>query len=287
MSVAQILVPVTGSMRDGVALATAFEAARPFNAHVKVLFVHADPREAIPYSDMPLSSEIAQQLVDTADTLAKAAAKSARTTLAKVAGEAGVKIVADPRRAASVTVSYKEVVGHLPACVAEEARLCDLVVFPALAKGDTAIHDSFIAALTKTERPTLLCAAAGAKHVGRKIAIGWDGGIAAAHALTAALPYLAKAEAIEILSVRHLASPERGSDEVGAYLGMHGLGCSQRLIEQGQGNVADILLEAATNSGCDLLVIGGYGHSRLGETIFGGVTRSIVSHPSVPILMMH
>ena len=51
--------------------------------------------------------------------------------------------------------------------------------------------------------------------------------------------------------------------------------------------VSDMLVDAATGSGYDLLVVGGYGHSRLMESIFGGVTEGIVSHAELPILMVH
>ena len=47
------------------------------------------------------------------------------------------------------------------------------------------------------------------------------------------------------------------------------------------------MLETAADDGCDMLVAGGYGHSRLMESIFGGVTEHIVSHPKIPVFMMH
>ena len=58
-------------------------------------------------------------------------------------------------------------------------------------------------------------------------------------------------------------------------------------VERGERNVAEVLLETAANDGCDMLVAGGYGHSRLMESIFGGVTEHIVSHPKIPVLMVH
>ena len=287
MSFAKIVVPVTGAGRDRYALATAFAAAKPFNAHVVALFVQADPREAVPYGELPLSPDIIQDLIDTAADLKKASSKSARSTLATLASEAEIRIIGVPRRDEAVTVSYEEVTGHLPRALDRAARLCDLVVFPPIREtDDPEIQDGFIRALTKLERPVLLSAEKPPEQIGRKVAVGWDGGIACAHALMSAMPYLENAKAVEILSVQDVAVPGT-ADDVGAYLALHGVSCAQRAIPRGERSVAEALLETAAEDGFDMLVAGGYGHSRLMESIFGGVTEHIVSHPKVPVFMMH
>ena len=287
MSFAKIVVPVTGAGRDRYALATAFAAAKPFNAHVVVLFVQADPREAVPYGELPLSPDIIQDLIDTAADLKKASSKSARSTLATLASEAEIRIIGVPRRAEAVTVSYEEVTGHLPRALDRAARLCDLVVFPPIREtDDPEIQDGFIRALTKLERPVLLSAEKPPEQIGRKVAVGWDGGIACAHALMSAMPYLENAKTVEILSVQDVAVPGT-ADDVAAYLALHGVSCAQRAIPRGERSVAEALLETAAEDGFDMLVAGGYGHSRLMESIFGGVTEHIVSHPKVPVFMMH
>lgn len=288
MSFVKILVPVAGAARDRFALATAVAAAKPFGAHVVALFVHADPREVVPYGELPLSPDIVQDLIDTAADLEKAASKAARSTLATLAAEAGIRIVGAPQKTDAVTVSYEEVNGHLSRALDREALLCDLVVFPPIREtDDPEIQDGFVRALTKLERPVLLSAEKPPERIGRKVAVGWDGSVACAHALMSALPYLEKAEAIEILTVEETPRNGRGAQSVAAYLALHGLSCSQRLLARGGRSVAEVLLETAADDGCDLLVAGGYGHSRLMESIFGGVTEHIVSHPKIPVFMMH
>ena len=288
MSFVKILVPVAGAGRDRFALATAFAAAKPFNAHVVALFVHADPREAVPYGELPLSPDIVQDLIDTAADLENASSKSARSTLATMAAEAGIRIVDAPQKSDGVTVSYDEVTGHLPKALDRDALLCDLVVFPPIREtDDSEVQDGFIRTLTKLERPVLLSAEKPPERIGRKVAVGWDGGVACAHALMSALPYLEKAETIEILTVQNGFHLGRGAESVAAYLALHGLSCTQRVLARGERSVAEVLLETAAGDGCDMLVAGGYGHSRLMETIFGGVTEHIVSHPKLPVFMMH
>ncbi len=288
MPFVKILVPVAGVARDRFALATAFAAARPFNAHVVALFVHADPREAVPYGELPLSPDVVQDLIDTADDLEKASSKAARSTLATMTAEAGIRIVSAPQRTDAVTVSYQEVTGHLPRALDREGRLCDLVVFPPIREtDDPEVQEAFVRTLTKLERPVLLSAEKPPQEIGRRVAVGWDGSIACAHALTAALPYLEKAEAVDVLSIQDAPSHGNGTGEVAAYLALHGIASTRRVIARGEDSIAETLLNAAAAEGFDMLVAGGYGHSRLMESIFGGVTEHIVSHPKIPVFMMH
>lgn len=287
MPFVKILVPVAGVARDRFALATAFAAAAPFNAHVVAMFVHADPRESVPYGELPLSPDIVQDLIDTAADLEKASSKAARSTLASLAAEAGLRIVSKPERKDAVTVSYEEIREHLPRALDRAARLCDLVVFPPIRETDEpAVQDAFIRTLTKVGRPVLLSAEHCPKTIGKRIAVGWDGSVASSHALTAALPFLRRAEKIEVITIQNGVLPGNGSD-VAAYLALHGLSCETRVLPRGDASIAEVLLDTAANQGFDLLIAGGYGHSQIVESIFGGVTEHIVSHPMIPVLMMH
>lgn len=287
MAFVKILVPVAGVARDRFALATALAAAKPFNAHVVALFVHADPRESVPYGELPLSPDIVQDLIDTAADLEKASSKAARATLASMAAEAGLRILSKPERGSTVTLSYEEMREHLPRALDKAARLCDLVVFPPIRETDEPeVQDAFIRTLTKVGRPVLLSAEHCPQSVGKRIAVGWDGSIVSAHALTAALPFLTRAEKIEVLTVQNGALPGNGKD-VAAYLALHGLSCTTTVVPRGEASTAEALVDTAANQGFDLLVCGGYGHSQIVESIFGGVTEHIVSHPMIPVLMMH
>ena len=288
MSISKILVPVTGSKRDDVALRTAFAAARPFNAHVAALFVHPDTRETIPYVGVPLSPQVIQDLVDSADEIARAASKAARATLAVVADEANVPILGSPERRDGVTASYAEKSGLFLNRLEEAAILSDLIVFPPIGHGDNPdVHDGFTRILTKSGRPVLLSPEKPPSVVGQKVALGWDGGMAAAHALTAALPYLEKANEVHVLSIGRARQPHGDVEAVKAYLTLHGIAARADVVDGGTRAVSEVLLEHALRNGYDLLVIGGYGHSRMLEAMIGGVTQHIASQPGLPVFMMH
>ena len=288
MTIVKILAPLTGARHDEITLATAFQAAKPFGAHVEVLFVHRDPREAIPYSEAPLSPDVIQEIVDEAEELRKKAAEAARRSFSTATAEFGVTILETPALLNNVTASYRETIGHLATILANAAILSDLVVIPPVTKeSDGEIHGALVRVLTKVGRPVLLSANEKPAHLGKKIAIGWDGRDAAAKALVAALPILKKAETVELFSVGTLRSEDTSLAEARQYLALHDIACAERVIERVSHPIADTLLDAARKGGYDLLVVGGYGHSRLVESIFGGVTESIVSHASLPILMVH
>jgi nucleotide-binding universal stress UspA family protein len=79
---------------------------------------------------------------------------------------------------------------------------------------------------------------------------------------------------------------EPGAD-VARWLAGHGCTVAVEVVEPGKEGVAAALTEAARRDGCDLMVMGGFGHSRLRESIFGGVTTTMVDRPPLPLLLAH
>jgi nucleotide-binding universal stress UspA family protein len=294
MSIARIIVPVTGTERDAAALAAAFAAAKPFNAHVLAMIVHPDPRLSVPFMGAPLAPQVVQSLVDATAEVNVTATKAARASLAVTARTAGVEIVDNPRKTEAVTCSFAEMEGFFAGSIAKAARLSDLVVFGPIATADGPdVNECFVEILTKTDKPVLLSANGGRKLT-RSIAVAWDGGASACHAITGALPFLKRAEAVTIL---HVGEPLQDSQsgfsirtslgELKEYLSLHGVTPAVQNFEGGTKSTGEALLDAALAVGADMLVMGGYGHSRLRETIFGGVTAHIRWHAELPVLMVH
>lgn len=287
MSIAKIIAPVTGEKRDFIVLATALAVAKLFNAHVIALLIRPDPWTVVPYSGVPMSTLLTQSLIDEATMIAEQAGKRARLTFHQQAESVGAKVLAKPARMAELSCSFREAHGYLPHLVADAAQLSDLVVFGPLSLLDgDAINDAFLDTLTKTDRPVLIAEQPPARMV-CNVAVAWDGSVAASHAVTAALPYLKHAEAIDILTVRKSGAPHRKIDELSEYLFLHGLSCTEHAICSDEGNIYHELMEHALNRNTDLLVMGGYGHSHLRESLFGGVTADARWHATIPTLMMH
>lgn len=293
MTIAKIIVPVTGADRDHAVLAAAFAAAKPFNAHVVALLVHADPRMVVPFTSAPLRPDIMQNMIDTAAELNVVATKAVRATLAEAAKKAGADIVACPIRGNAVTCSFVEMEGFFAGSVAKAARLSDLAVFgPIAAANGPDVNECFVEILTRTDKPVLLSANCESRLT-HHVAVAWDGNGAACHAVTGALPFLKRAENVTVLHIGEaLKYSEDGYSnrtslgELKEYLGLHGVGAAVRNFEQETKTTGEAVLDAATSVEADLLVMGGYGHSHLRETLFGGVTAHIRAHASLPILMV-
>ena len=122
-----------------------------------------------------------------------------------------------------------------------------------------------------------------------KVMVCWDGSRPAARAIGDAVPMLERAKAIEIVVVT--GERDKSGEITGAnmkrHLARHGINVEIKRIAAGSADVQTAILAHAADSGADLIVMGGYGHSRLREFILGGVTRSILKSMPVPVLMSH
>jgi nucleotide-binding universal stress UspA family protein len=122
-----------------------------------------------------------------------------------------------------------------------------------------------------------------------QVMICWDGSRPAARAIADAMPFLERATAIDVVIV---ASGREKSDEIpgvdmGEHLARHGLKVEVKRIVSTDVDVPNTILSHAADSGADLIVMGGFGHSRLREFVLGGATRGILAAMTVPVLMSH
>ncbi len=147
-------------------------------------------------------------------------------------------------------------------------------------------------AFMSTGRPTLVVPYIGARQIPpRQVICSWDGSREAARAIRDALPLLAMATSVCVMVV----DPERLGGRVGeqpgadiaTFLARHGIRVEVKTESAAGLDVGDVLLSAASDDGADLIVMGGYGHSRLREIVFGGTTAHMLAHMTVPVLLSH
>lgn len=128
----------------------------------------------------------------------------------------------------------------------------------------------------------------------KQVVVAWDGSRQAGRAIIDAMPLLQRATTVNIVLVNAgekkskfaaIHGQEPGAD-IGAFLARHGVATNVRQIVTNT-SVSDALLNEVSDSQTDLIVMGGYGHSRLREWILGGTTREILEGMSVPVLMSH
>ncbi len=146
--------------------------------------------------------------------------------------------------------------------------------------------------LLQAGRPLLLVPYAGRfDTVGQNVLIAWTETRESARAVHDAMPLLAGAKQVTALTIvdgRHApVGAEPPAAELARHLERHGIhATAQRSVTEDIPD-ADALLSYTCDIGADLLVMGGYGHSPMRERVLGGVTRSLLRHMTVPVLMSH
>jgi nucleotide-binding universal stress UspA family protein len=122
------------------------------------------------------------------------------------------------------------------------------------------------------------------------IVVGWKETREARRAVLDALPFLQEATRVtivEICSPGEEATAQNQLDDVAKYLSRHRISGGPRVILQQEGSGAAQLVKLAEDEKADLLVTGAYGHSRLGEWVFGGMTRDLLATSPICCLMSH
>ena len=125
----------------------------------------------------------------------------------------------------------------------------------------------------------------------KRVMIAWDASVEASKAVRDAIGPMKTADEMHAVLIDPVPSfeghgPEPGAD-LAAYLGRHGITATvHRLPKEGK-ETGELLRRTATDLGADLIVMGGFGHSRLRERIFGGTTTSMMKNVVVPVLMAH
>ena len=122
-----------------------------------------------------------------------------------------------------------------------------------------------------------------------RVMVCWDGSRAATRAIADSLPFLQKAKKVEVIIVATKAgrTDELPGVDLGQHLARHGLEIDIKRITSPDTDVPSTILSHAADSSADMIVMGGYGHSRLREFILGGATRGILESMTVPVLMSH
>ena len=288
MAYRKIVVPVTGGPRDTAVTKAALEIAKTFESWTTALFVRPDVSEVLPYLGEGISAGVVQEILDASAEAAKKSGQVAKTSVAGAAAEVGVPLQDGPPIGGNASVSFRVRQGVMSDVYYEEACLADLFVFDGAAIPEMPnLRDALETVLLSARRPVMLMPAQPWGHIGAKIAVAWDGGLAASHAVTSAMPWLKRARAVEILSVGPGATATAEMDRLRDYLRVQGVSAVEHSLTPGDLGAGAAIVDAAQRAGADLLVMGGYGHSRLRELILGGVTRHVLNNVTMPVFMAH
>lgn len=180
---------------------------------------------------------------------------------------------------------------HVNKTVIDAARRSDLTV---LGQHDPAHRDGRAPAdlveqvVVNAGRPALVVPYAGAfETVGRRVLIAWNGGREAARAANDAIPLIQGAEAVTVMAINPQGAGPLDGSGLCDHLSCHGITASRELLSVKDIGVADYVLSHCADMSADLLVMGAFGHYGFPYMLRGGVTRDILAHMTVPVLLAH
>jgi nucleotide-binding universal stress UspA family protein len=284
-----ILVAATGSDSDTAVFAAALAIARPFAAHLDMVHVRQDPVAlAVAMTTEAGGGALATGLIEQLEKDARDRERKAHEIFTRFCRSARLKAVSAPPRtsAAAPSAEWHVETGEEPRWMATYAVAADLIIAPRGA-GEVALAQATLeAVLLESGRPILIPAAAAIPAKLARIAIAWKPTPQAARAVAAAMPFLAQAREVVVATVEEAADRSDDADRLARHLAWHGVAATTRLLKPGAGGAAATLLAAIADH-ADLLVMGGYGHSRLREWVFGGFTQSVLADAPLPVLIAH
>lgn len=256
--------------------AAAVSVARQLDAELHALTLEAD----IP----AVSNALSNLLMKLPDMIQEAEQLSARRAAELLAA---VRAAAAPE---NVLVTTNTVRGHLPILpelVAKHARYHDISLI-GWSDENPATRMLAEAVVFGSGRPTLLIPETLSAIRLDHVAIAWDAGRAAARALADARPLLERASAVSVVVI---TDEKPLSAEAGKTLADHlqrlGLPAWLQTCQLGGAGIAEALQTGATGIGADVLVMGGFGHSRLRDFVLGGATEGVLANLKMPVLLSH
>jgi len=273
-----IYFPVLAGEVADAGLAVACDLAREHDAHlVVVVCISAVTPIVAAWSTYPMAVY---------DTLAEAAQVSSSRLLAAIRerlSKAGVSFEAHVSDTVWMTTSE---------IAAVHARYCDITVFGRLAGLDARVESGYFSdLLLQSGRPLLMVPANPATHGTDTAVIGWKPTREATRALHDAQPLLQRMKTVQVVlvapKVGDLQHGELPGADIAAHLARHGMRVDVVEAPRLQDSTGATLLRHAREQGAALLVVGGYGHRRMRESVFGGVTRTLFDQADMPVLFSH
>jgi nucleotide-binding universal stress UspA family protein len=282
----QILASVDGTDKDRAVLDYALQVALHFASHIDVLHVRFDVHGG---ASMGTGYErrIDRLLGISVERAAAEAAMRAHRHFDEWQARCNLPLRDIGSAIREPSTRWREIVGSESEVIALLGRLSDLIIIPrpsehsssfSLMAAETALFD--------TCRPVLMVPDGAPTNLLSRPLIAWNGSLEAARAVGFALPFLAECED----GVGIFTAPERkhrtDSDELLYYLSWHAIIAERISVEDARPIGTSLLAHASTNQ-AGLIIMGAYTHGHYRQFLFGGVTRHVMEHAAIPILLAH
>ena len=287
-----VLVPLSGTDADRTAEQAAIAVGKAFGAHLIALHVQRDVRTdiaALASADMGMATGL-DSIMARMEGDAAAREKNAEESWRAACTAAGIPIAEQPNGQTGATQEFVSETGEEADWLAEHGRVADLILVGRQRDGDMLDMEPMEAALMDTGKPVLIAAEKGLPVLDGTVAIAWKNTREAAGAVAAALPFIRHAKRVVVFSVEEdgvADTVDKSHLRLVRALRWHNANTGSQVLRRDSQPAVRALLDALVREKCDLLVMGGYGHTRLREAVFGGFTRAVLEDAPIPVLMAH
>lgn len=292
MALKDILVSTDATSVGEARLRLAMDLARTSRGHLAAVYPYVEPRRLRSAAGVEFGAAAAPGVL-TGGAAPEAA--GIEDTREADRAEAAGRLFASEMRRNGITGEWHLLGEDDGEALIELAKAADLVVLgqlPREGRVDGAARFRPDSLLMEAGRPVLVIPYAGSfPAVGQRVLVAWDGTREAIRAMNDAMPLFSEGAEVTVL---HVAAQQAALDRVrpaleraAGHLRRHGFAAKGEESLKGSIAVSDVLLSRAADLGADLIVAGGYHHSPLREAVLGGVTRDLLAHMTVPVLMSH
>ena len=287
MTMRGILVHVDEHRALHSVLTCALLAARRFDSQIDGLHARPGAPRIIPVA--PEGAFIpASEIVEDLERADRDLDRQLRERFDAFMREHGVPAVASVLPGAEVAAAWRDeaVAGY--EALGSTGRAYDLIaVARPLPGAAVPSMNALEAALFESGRPVLIAPPTPPGKLGDVVVVAWNGSTETARTIALAMPFLAKAETVVVLSVEDGMVPGPTGGEIAHGLMRNGIAAKTQQIRAGDRAVGAAILDQCRELGADLLLKGAYTHSRLRQMIFGGATSHILGAAELPVIMAH
>ncbi|MGI9386520.1 MAG: universal stress protein [Methyloligellaceae bacterium] len=278
MSIKRILLPIDDMHDDKHVADAAFSVAQNHDAEIQGLLAQPHDWQNEWFDSYGLSASELAEL--NAQVKQKAQEAIERATKA---------FDVHASRHPMVTSEFHSHEGRMVDIVTRHAYAADLTVIGT--QGNFGDHFWFTvsdSALFRSGHPVLVVPSRPVHdNLGSRILIAWKDGKEAARAVSASLPFIARAQEVSLVTVTDDEDFRRSLETMEKYLSLHRADVTLNIIKPGDAAIGKTLVDAAAEKPGTILVMGAYGRRRWEERIFGGATEYVLNNTDVPVLMAH
>ena len=286
MSLRCLLVPTAPGLDATHRLDAALRLGRRLDGHIAVCFMAAGPEHV-----MASMASLVPVDCATVDAIARGVSEAAaegKAALQAWCEREGVPFMSSGGRLDATFATWTELSGEVEPLLTLAGRVNDLIIVDRPNTAEPFTGRALDTALFSVGRPTLMVGESVPHDLPDHVVVAWNGSLEATHLIGQSIALLHEAARVTVVHARTERFEEARAADLCAYLRWHGIVAESATLPVEDGSsVGAAILTAAGRRDASMLALGAYTHSRVRELLLGGVTRHVVEHARIPVLMAH